>query len=87
MLAQHLVSLEATILQKAKRCDKVANSPQASNEKAFHVSMLLESRRTVVQKYILGQCFGLTLALNLHLVFHPISGSCSYKLALKEQVQ
>ena len=83
MLAEYLVSLGATNLQKSKaKGIKVVNSPQASWERIFHVHLLVENFCIVFQKYILRQGFGLSLALNLFLIFHQISGSCSYEIVL-----
>ena len=62
------------------RSDTVVNSPQASKEKAFHVHVLVVSLCIAVHKYILGQCLCLNLVLNLFLIFHHISGLCSYKI-------
>ena len=54
MLAQHLVSLGVTTLQKSKSSsDKGVNSLKANKKKIFHVHMLEERLHIVVQKHVL----------------------------------
>ena len=64
---------------------KTVNSPQVNKERIFHVHLLAESFCIVFQKYILRQSFRLSLVLNLFLIVHQFSGSCSYKTALVEK--
>ena len=83
ILAQYLVSLGATNLQKPKgRSDKAVNSPKANKERIFHVYKLEERLCSFVQKHILRQCFRIKLVHNLLLMFRQTSGSCSYKFLL-----
>ena len=54
MLAQHLVSLGVTTLQKSKSSsDKGVNSLKANKKRIFHVHMLEERLHIVVQKHVL----------------------------------
>ena len=86
-LAQYLVSLGATILEKSKsRSDKVVNFLNVNKERIFHVHMLEERLCIVLQKHVLRQYFRLKLLLNLLLMFHKISGSCSYKIVRIKRV-
>ena len=39
----------------------------------------------LMQKYILELVFSLRLVLNLFLIFHQISGSCSYNIPINEE--
>ena len=48
--------------------------------------LLVENVCFVFQKYILRQNFMLSLVLSLFLIFHQISGSCSYKIILIKRV-
>ena len=81
ILAQYLVSLGATILQKSKsRSDKAVNSLKVNKKKIFHGHMLEERLCIVVKKHVLRQCFRLKHVLNQLLMFHQTSGSCSYKM-------
>ena len=43
MLAQYIVSLGATTLQKSKKSVKAVNFPQVNKETTFHVYLLVES--------------------------------------------
>ena len=83
MLAQYLALQGVTYLRKSmKRSVIVVNSPQANKERTFHVNLLVESFCIVFQKYILRQCFRLSVALNFFLIFDQISGSYSYTIVL-----
>ena len=64
------------------RSDKAVNSPQANKERTLHVHMSVESLRILLPKCILQLFFNLRLVINLFLIFHQISGSCSYKVVL-----
>jgi len=66
MLAQYLVLLGTNNSQKLKgKNNKAVNSPQASQEGAFHTNMLVEGLCIIAQKYILRQCFRLILVLTV----------------------
>ena len=83
MLAQYLVSLGATNLQKSKINNATAvNSSQVNKERTFHVHLLMESFCIVFQKYILRLGFRLGLVLTVFLISHQYSGSRSYKTIL-----
>ena len=60
---------------------KAVNSPQVNKDRAFNIHFVVESFCIVFQKYILRQGFRLSL-LNLFLIIHQISGSCSYNIVL-----
>ena len=80
MLAQYVVSLGVTTSQNPKRrSDKNVNSLKTSKEMIFHVHMLEERLCIVFQKHVLRQYLKLMLVLNLLLMFHQISSSCSYR--------
>ena len=80
MLAQDLVSQGATNSQKSKRInDKAVDSLHASKD-------IVEKLCFVAQKYAVRQCFILKLVLNLKLIIHQISVSCSYKTVLIKRV-
>ena len=86
MLAQYLVLLGAISLQKSmKKSIKAVSSPQIEKERTFHVHLLMESFYVIFKKYVLGQGFSLSFVLNLFLIFHQISGSCSYRMVLLEK--
>ena len=61
---------------------KAVNSAQVNKERTFLVHFLMGSFCIVIQAYILRQSFRPSLVLNLFLIFHQISGSCSYKIVL-----
>ena len=83
ILAQYLVLLGATILQKSKsRSDKAVSSLKVNKERKFHAHMLDKRLCIIVQKHVLRQCFRFKLVLNLLLMFHQTSGSCSYRIDL-----
>ena len=64
MLAQYLVSLEATNLQKSKtESVKAVNSPQVSKEGTFHVHLLMESFCIVSKNTFYRKASGLVLLL------------------------
>ena len=48
--------------------------------------MVAENFCIVVQKYVLRQCSSPKLVFNSFLMFHQISGSCSYRIALIKRV-
>jgi len=79
MLRQYLVWLGAPNLRQwMRRSDKAANSPQADKKSTFHVvSGKLLHRFPKINFTTKPR---LSLVLNLFLVFHQISVSCSYEI-------
>ena len=64
---------------------KAVNSPQVNKERTFHAHMLVCGKLMhLAQKYIL-QLLNFRLVLNLFLIFHQISRSCSHKIVLLKQ--
>ena len=81
MSAQYLVLLGATNLRKSKKkSTECVNSPQVNKERKLHAHLLVESFCIVFQKYILRQRFRVSVVPKLFLIFHQISGLCSYKM-------
>ena len=64
------------LVKSKMRNDKALNSPQANWEKTFHGQMLMESL-CILRKNTFYNC---SSASGLFLIFHQISGSCSYKI-------
>ena len=82
VLAQYFVWLNATNLQKSMK--KCQSSQLSSGWQGKDLSCLFVSGKLLHRfpKYILRKGFRLSLVFNLLLIFHEISGSCSYKIVL-----
>ena len=79
MLARYLVSIGAISLQESKKKNfNAVSSPHPDKGRTFHIHLLVESFCIIVQKNLQG--FRHSFVLNLFLIFHQISVSCSYKI-------
>ena len=64
--------------------NKAVKSPQANEERTFHVHMLVESL-WILQKIHSIIVFSFKLVFKLFLIFHQISGTCAYKIVLMKK--
>ena len=79
MLARYLVSQGVINSQKSKRrSDKAVSSPQASEERTFHVNCQWRAHASLPKSTVYGSASVSALFLN----FHQMSGSCSNTIVL-----